>query len=420
MAVRRYVYYSILVIALGSNVSPFLTLWGMIAGTAFLSYMGIKKQVDVQCITKDSFFHILSLYFILWVILSTQSIEPLHSIESVLSTAYRVLPLFLVMVGISNRKELKTVFLFLLLSVFITDVVAFYQFATQSISAWGHRVLGLNNSPTFFATHMLMAIVVLWWCIHKEYFNNKEKFVLVALMVLSIFLLIISQTRGAWISFCVTSVLYAIICKNVRRKIIAGLAVLLTVFGGLSFVYTNIQHRVSSVMDMQFTSNSERILMWKAAIAITRDHPIAGIGADEFGYVYNTQYISPLAKERPQPDNPRSGHGHPHNNFLKRFSEGGIVGGLAFVAINLYILYKLILQYKSRRPGEDYSYALMGILIFIAVHIEGLTDTNFTSVPIMRELWLLLGLAWIGDAVEGHVHNKYENLQGSIDRGNNE
>jgi hypothetical protein len=62
----------------------------------------------------------------------------------------------------------------------------------------------------------------------------------------------------------------------------------------------------------------------------------------------------------------------------------------------------------------------MGILIFIAVHIEGLTDTNFTSVPIMRELWLLLGLAWIGDAVEGHVHNKYENLQGSIDRGNNE
>ena len=127
-----------------------------------------------------------------------------------------------------------------------------------------------------------------------------------------------------------------------------------------------------------------------------------------------------MAKERPQPDNPRSGHGHPHNNFLKRFSEGGIVGGLAFVAINLYILYKLILQYKSRRPGEDYSYALMGILIFIAVHIEGLTDTNFTSVPIMRELWLLLGLAWIGDAVEGHVHNKYENLQGSIDRGNNE
>ena len=40
--------------------------------------------------------------------------------------------------------------------------------------------------------------------------------------------------------------------------------------------------------------------MWKAAIEITKDHPLAGIGSDEFGYVYNTQYISPLAKERPK------------------------------------------------------------------------------------------------------------------------
>ena len=72
----------------------------------------------------------------------------------------------------------------------------------------------------------------------------------------------------------------------------------------------------------------------------------------------------------------------------------------SFILFNLYILYRLIKQYRCRRSENDYSFALMGILELVAVHIEGLTDTNFTCVPIMREFWLLMGLAWIGDNAE--------------------
>lgn len=362
-------------------------------------YMKIQKKHDIIFFNKDSFLRISILYFVLWLILSTQSIEPLRSMEAVLSTAYRLIPFFLVVVIISNQKYLKSVCVLLSISVLITDVTALYQLITRTESNWGIRVLGLSNSPTFFATHMLMAIPVLWWCAHKEYFSDKEKGFFLFVMLLSLLMLIASQTRGAWISFVVTSIIYAICCKNMRKKIAIGLSALFLFVGAVSVAYPSIQDRIDSITDMQYTSNSERVLMWKAAIEITRDHPLAGIGSDEFGYVYNTQYISPLAKERPKTDDPRSGHGHPHNNILKRFSEGGLIGGSVFILFNLYILYRLINKYKCRYVKNDYSFALMGILVFIAVHVEGLTDTNFTCVPIMREFWLLMGLAWIGDDV---------------------
>lgn len=400
MRIYKYLYYDILLIAIGSNISTFLTLWGIIFGFLFLLYIGMHEKKRLDIIFEDSFFRISILYFVLWIILSTQSIEPLHSVEAVGSTAYRLIPFFLVMVGISNQKYLKITCLFFAVSVLLTDLMAVYQLITNMISLWGLRVLGFSHSPTFFATHMLMAIPVLWWCAHKEYFSGKEKGFFLFVMLLSLLMLIASQTRGAWISFVVTSIIYAVFCKNMRKKIAIGLSALFLFVGAVSVAYPSIQDRIDSITDMQYTSNSERVLMWKAAIEITRDHPLAGIGSDEFGYVYNTQYISPLAQERPKTDDPRSGHGHPHNNILKRFSEGGLIGGSAFVLFNLYILYRLIKQYKRRERGNDYSYAFMGILIFIAVHVEGLTDTNFTNVPIMREFWLLLGLAWIGDSAE--------------------
>lgn len=400
MAIYKYIYYAILLIAVGSNVSPFLTLWGIILGFLFLLYIGINKKNNLNVIFKDSFFRISILYFIVWILLSTQSIEPIHSMESICSTAYRLMPFFLVMVGVYNQKYLKLTCLFFAVSVLLTDLMAVHQLLTNTIFLWGLRVLGFSNSPTFFATHMLMAIPVLWWCAHKNYFSCREKIFFLFVLLLSLLMLIASQTRGAWISFVVTSIIYAICCKNMRKKIAIGLSALFLFVGAISVAYPSIQDRIDSITDMQYTSNSERVLMWKAAIEITKDHPLAGIGSDEFGYVYNTQYISPLAKERPKTDDPRSGHGHPHNNILKRFSEGGVIGGSIFILFNLYILYRLIKQYKRREDDNDYSYAFMGILIFTALHVEGLTDTNFTNVPIMREFWLLLGLAWIGDSVE--------------------
>ena len=125
-----------------------------------------------------------------------------------------------------------------------------------------------------------------------------------------------------------------------------------------------------------------------------------GVGQDQFARVYNTEYISPLARERTQDGNPLHGLGHPHNNVLKTASEGGILGLLAFFTLFGYLLYRLYKGYKAEQNGPELSPALMGILIWVGLQAAGLTDTNITQVPIMREFWLLMGTLLAADFCE--------------------
>ena len=175
-----------------------------------------------------------------------------------------------------------------------------------------------------------------------------------------------------------------------RRQVLCITAVIALGFGLLMAVSPGFQNRVESITDPQHSANTERILMWHSAMEITRDYPVFGVGQDQFVRVYNTEYISPLARERTQDGNPLHGLGHPHNNVLKTASEGGALGLLAFFMLYGYLLYRLYKGYKAEQNGSGLSSALMGILVWVALQAAGLTDTNITQVPIMREFWLLM------------------------------
>ena len=56
----------------------------------------------------------------------------------------------------------------------------------------------------------------------------------------------------------------------------------------------------------------------------------------------------------------------------------------------------MILLYRKEKNIDSVSCGMIGILIFLGLHLEGMTDTNANQVPIMREYWFLMGLllAW--------------------------
>ena len=165
--------------------------------------------------------------------------------------------------------------------------------------------------------------------------------------------------------------------------------------------YPEYYTRAGQTLDPQFQSNTERVLMWKAAVQIFADHPIVGIGQDEFGLVYNRDYISPQAKERPvDPNNPRSGHGHPHNNLLKVLSERGLVGIAGFLLVHGFVLLQLYRAFRRAKNPNAYMFAFADILVFVGVQMEGLTDTNLQISQIARTYWFLLGLCFAAAQME--------------------
>ena len=53
---------------------------------------------------------------------------------------------------------------------------------------------------------------------------------------------------------------------------------------------------------------------------------------------------------------------------------------------------QLVRALRRVNGGLAYAFALAGILTFIGVQIEGLTDTNLQLAHIARTYWMLMGL----------------------------
>ena len=394
----RTAFYILVLFALVSNIST--------GATTVLSVLGILLVV-LDSVRRRALPHldrglvrIILLFLAVWFFCNLFSREIAVSMRELWGTAYRFVPLFLPMLYLRSIKDLRVIVLAFAVSVFVNDMRAVYEtFSSPNILF--DRPTSFVHSSTFLGSHMLMAIPVFFFFAQKPYFSRGEKAALYALCFLSFIVLLLTQTRGAWIAFLLMGVLYFIMDRHHKKSIAAAGAAFVVFAVLLAILSPNFYQRVHSVTEKDYQSNSERTYMWQAALAMWKDHPIVGIGMDEFGYYYNALYIPPEAKERPKdPTKPRTGHGHPHNNLLKNLSEGGILGLGAFLMLHLYLFYRLAKLYRRDSKDENFSYALMGLLVFAGIHFEGITDTNANQLSIMRECYFLLGIAMTAGKVE--------------------
>lgn len=389
-------YYILLLLAFGSNFAPAITATAIVIGALLVLVHRIREQA--WPVIDKPLGRVFGAYFLLWLAIALFSAEPWHSVKDVFATFYRIFPLFFVMMGLQNRRQLKGVLIAFAVSVAVTEAVAAWQLLGLGI----HRPKGMSNNTIFLADHMIMAIPVLWWGANRAGSSLIWKTIFGGLCIFSIIVLFATETRGAWIAFFAMGFIYLALAKGARKKIMKGFSIIILacIVAGISSPY--LQQRIVTISDMRYQSNSERLYMWRAASEMVRDYPLTGVGPDEFAVAYNSQYILPQAKERPANVNdPRSGHTHPHNNVFKRFAEGGLLGGVAFLALNAYLLFRLLKLYSQQKKAETCSFALMGILIFAGIHFEGMTDTSIIQVPVMREFWFVMGMALTVDRIAG-------------------
>ena len=386
----QWMYYALVLLAFAAEFSPAVTSIAIVFGILLV----IVHRVHLHAWPKidDRLWRVICCYFLLWAFIAMFSIEPLHSLREVFGEFYRTFPLFFVMMALKSKEHVKGIMLALSFSVLINDVVSMWQFWGMGI----HRPPGMNNTPSFVAVHMVMVIPVLWWGANRELFSMVWRRLFLALCLISMVVLVITFTRGGWLAFFIVCLVYCLMAKSHRKKVLLGIAGVLLAFAIVMMVVPSVQQRFVSIVNVKTdTSNLERLYLWQSACEMVKDHPLVGVGPDEFGLAYNSQYILPQARHRRV--NGDSGLGQAHNNLLHRFAEGGILGGMAFVMLYAYLLYRLILVHRQRENIEEESFALMGILVFTGLHVSGIVDANTTDVPIMREFWMLMGLSLVAD-----------------------
>lgn len=336
---------------------------------------------------------VLVIFAITLFVSAAFSLERGRSFHEAVSTLFGMLPFFLALFYVRSWRLAAAVVGAFAVSAFLNDIIACLQVYFHLNFGWGNRPVGFSKSPTFLGSFMLMTIPLLFLVPARLFSHLPWKVFCWGCSALSLVVLFLTQTRGAWIAFFCAVIVIVIVERRYRKACLGGIAVLLLICFVAFHAYPEYYARAEQTFNPEFQSNTERVLMWTAALQIFADHPIVGIGQDEFGLVYNRDYISSEAKERPtDPNNPRSGHGHPHNNFLKVLSERGLVGIAGFLLLHGFVLVQLVRALRRVNGGLAYAFALDGILTFIGVQIEGLTDTNLQLAHIARTYWMLMGL----------------------------
>lgn len=375
-------YGVVLLLAFAAPLSTAAASIAVGLGTLFIIVNYLRTKTFPQFDT--NILEVLAVYMVCQVIIAGTSWEPVTSFREVFGELHRLFPLVFAMTFIKNRRQLCGVLIVSLLAMLINDAAGLYQYFAIDEP----RAFGFSHTPTFYGSFMLIQIPLMIFMSRLEFLPPLWKGLAVFGAGLSLICLVLSMTRGAWLAFVVVALMFLAMEKNYRRvavKICAGLAI---VFVIVALFSPKIQDRLSTMVNAKFQSNTERVLMWQSAADIFEDYPICGVGQKMFFEAYNKHYISDEARERPGEIG--RGHTHPHNNFLHRASEGGIVGLAAFVGLYAYFFWKFYTQYK-REKNIPLSAGLTALLILAGLQLEGLTDTNMNQVPIMREFWLLAG-----------------------------
>src|SRR5262249_23669666 len=86
------------------------------------------------------------------------------------------------------------------------------------------------------------------------------------------------------------------------------------------------------------SSNAIRVLVWRAAWNMVRDHPLFGIGPDQFLYYYSNRYTDhPYWIVRENGHLTPAAHApdlaHPHNLPLDLWLSGGLLGLAGFALV---------------------------------------------------------------------------------------
>lgn len=230
--------------------------------------------------------------------------------------------------------------------------------------------LGAYSILAFFI--VIMLLICTKKIAYKLFYGLSSVLLLINIMF--------SQSRNALIAIVIGAFIIAALYD--KRFIILSF-ILPVIF----LIIPSIRSRVFQIFDM--SQNSSRFKIWNIDWLIIKDHPLAGIGYENFSVQY------PLYTAQNPNFIVENGYIaiHPHNIFLKIQTELGIIGSVLFIAFiitTIITLYKLIKSIKNK----FYSSITIGVLTcFITFIFMNLLDCYLNSPKVLATMFVILALA---------------------------
>lgn len=285
-----------------------------------------------------------------------------------------------------DKKSLLQLVDALLLAGIVVSLVGFWLYiqgeATITAEEGVRRLASVYGSPNNVGLFLGRCIPFALAFILVRVDRPRRLLALAGLMIMSV-AAILSQSAGALFIGIPVSVVAVLLLVRGRRALlpISGL-----IGAGFAVVALALQSpRFARLLDFSSGTNFARIRVWQSALNMLRDHPITGIGLDQFLYQFRGRYILPDAWQEPNLS-------HPHNVILDFWLRMGILGTLNFVWIQI-AFWRASRHVCTER--DPFTFALiagaMGSMINLLAH--GLVDNSVYVQDLAFVFVLLLGLA---------------------------
>jgi O-antigen ligase len=142
--------------------------------------------------------------------------------------------------------------------------------------------------------------------------------------------------------------------------------------------------RITSLVNLAGGTTYRRLKLWEATLAMIRDHPLFGVGLDNFLYQY-PRYMLPEAWQEPNLS-------HPHNIALDWWTRLGVMGMGALIWLEVSFFRLGLRLYHSLEGGELRALVLGLMASMVDFLAHGLIDNSYFLVDLAFVFFLTLGL----------------------------
>lgn len=300
-----------------------------------------------------------------------------------------VLIYYLVVNNINSITQIKRIIWVMLSSALLVSLYGFYQYlfgVNLLANEWVDgaqfpglkmRVFSTLENPNLLAGFLVTMMALAMGMGYKAN-TLKSRSLLATLVVLFGTCLILTYSRGAWLSLLAVVAVYGVLCN---RKIF-WIFILLPI--AMIYGHDAVLDRIMSILNPTDTSSTLRLALWESTFAMIMDKPLLGIGWGAYWMVYPA-YDFFL-------NNADIKIFHAHNMYLNIAAEIGVPGLLVFLSV-MYGHARLALSMISEKV-EDWSLGLMlGVFAaIVGMIINGFTDYVMFNIQLSMLYWLLNGL----------------------------
>jgi O-antigen ligase len=146
------------------------------------------------------------------------------------------------------------------------------------------------------------------------------------------------------------------------------------------------------------TTAARRIDVWRSSLNMIRDHPIVGIGPDNFLHYYapthqrglhcqpGLGYMEPYDQTWREPC-----LSHPHNAILDFWLSTGLLGLISFVWLE-FVFWRILWRWRSPlRSGAPVLFGAGAAMLASLIH--GMVDNSYFLIDLSMVTWFLFAIA---------------------------